>query len=99
AVCGSEGQRHALSGPWRCDGSHRQRDGRRPGAPAGSARTGSRDMKGVVVLGSTGSVGENTLDVLGRHPERFRLVGIGANRNAARLAEQVLKWRPAYAAL
>src|SRR5581483_9722728 len=56
-------------------------------------------MKVVVVLGSTGSVGENTLDVLGRHPERFRLVGIGANRNAARLAEQVLKWRPAYAAL
>ncbi|MGH8140164.1 MAG: 1-deoxy-D-xylulose-5-phosphate reductoisomerase [Steroidobacteraceae bacterium] len=56
-------------------------------------------MTGVVVLGSTGSVGESTLDVLARHPDRFTLVAIGANRNAARLAEQVLRWRPAYAAL
>ena len=56
-------------------------------------------MKGVVVLGSTGSIGVNTLDVLGRHPDRFRLVAIGAHRNARRLAEQVLRWRPSYAAL
>ena len=34
-------------------------------------------MIGVAVLGSTGSVGESTLDVLGRHSERFRLVAIG----------------------
>ncbi|MDB6092328.1 MAG: 1-deoxy-D-xylulose 5-phosphate reductoisomerase [Gammaproteobacteria bacterium] len=56
-------------------------------------------MIGVVVLGSTGSVGESTLDVLARHPDRFRLVAIGANRNAAKLAEQIARWRPAYAAL
>ncbi len=56
-------------------------------------------MKGVVVLGSTGSVGVSTLDVLARHPDRFRLVALGANRNAKRLAEQVLRWRPTYAAL
>ncbi len=56
-------------------------------------------MIGVVVLGSTGSVGESTLDVLARNPDRFRLVALGANRNAARLAEQVRRWRPAYAAL
>jgi 1-deoxy-D-xylulose-5-phosphate reductoisomerase len=54
---------------------------------------------GVVVLGSTGSVGESTLDVLARHPDRFRLVAIGANRNVAKLAEQIIRWRPAYAAL
>jgi 1-deoxy-D-xylulose-5-phosphate reductoisomerase len=54
---------------------------------------------GVVVLGSTGSVGESTLDVLARHPERFKLIALGANRSAAKLAEQVLRWRPAYAAL
>ncbi len=47
-------------------------------------------MIGVAVLGSTGSIGESTLDVLGRHPERFKLVALGANRNAAKLAEQVL---------
>jgi 1-deoxy-D-xylulose-5-phosphate reductoisomerase len=56
-------------------------------------------MIGVAVLGSTGSVGENTLDVLARHPDRFRLVAIAANTNAAKLARQILTWRPAYAAL
>ena len=56
-------------------------------------------MIGVVVLGSTGSVGVNTLDVLARNPDRYRLVALGANRNAARLAEQIRQFRPAYAAL
>ena len=56
-------------------------------------------MIGVAVLGSTGAGGESTLDVLARHPERFRLVAIAANSNASKLARQVLTWRPAYAAL
>jgi 1-deoxy-D-xylulose-5-phosphate reductoisomerase len=56
-------------------------------------------MIGVVVLGSTGSVGESTLDVIARHPQRFRLVGIAANNNAAKLARQIRTWRPQYAAL
>ncbi len=56
-------------------------------------------MIGVVVLGSTGSVGENTLDVLARNPDRFRLVALGANRSVAKLAQQIRQWRPAYAAL
>ena len=56
-------------------------------------------MIGVAVLGSTGSVGESTLDVLARHPERFRTVAIAAHTNAAKLARQVLAFRPAYAAL
>jgi 1-deoxy-D-xylulose-5-phosphate reductoisomerase len=56
-------------------------------------------MIGVVVLGSTGSIGESTLDVLARHPQRFRLIGIGANRNVEKFAAQILKYRPAYAAL
>ncbi|HEV3176976.1 MAG TPA: 1-deoxy-D-xylulose-5-phosphate reductoisomerase [Stellaceae bacterium] len=56
-------------------------------------------MIGVAVLGSTGSVGESTLDVLARHPERFRLVALAANTNAAKLARQVRDFRPAYAAL
>ena len=56
-------------------------------------------MIGVVVLGSTGSVGANTLDVIERNPDRFRLVAIGANRNAATLAQQIRRFRPAYAAL
>jgi 1-deoxy-D-xylulose-5-phosphate reductoisomerase len=44
-------------------------------------------------------VGENTLAVLARHPQRFRLVAIAANSNAAKLAQQVRAWRPSYAAL
>ena len=56
-------------------------------------------MIGVAVLGSTGSIGESTLDVVARHPDRFRLVAVGANRSAAKLAAQVLRYRPAYAAL
>jgi 1-deoxy-D-xylulose-5-phosphate reductoisomerase len=54
---------------------------------------------GVAVLGSTGSIGESTLDVVARHPDRFRLVAIGANRNVAKLTEQVARYRPDYAAL
>ena len=56
-------------------------------------------MIGVAVLGSTGSIGESTLDVVARHPDRFRLVAIGANRNVTKLAEQIARHRPAYAAL
>lgn len=56
-------------------------------------------MIGVAVLGSTGSIGESTLDVLARHPDRFRVVALAANRNAARLAQQAIEWRPDYVAL
>ena len=56
-------------------------------------------MIGVTVLGSTGSIGESTLDVIARHPQRFRLVAIAAHTNAAKLARQVRTFRPAYAAL
>lgn len=56
-------------------------------------------MKGIAILGATGSVGESTLDVVARHPARFRVVALGAQRNAARLAEQALRFRPEVAAL
>ena len=56
-------------------------------------------MTGIAVLGSTGSVGESTLDVVSRHPDRFEVVALAAHRNAARLAEQIRRWRPRYAAL
>ncbi|NDF86147.1 MAG: 1-deoxy-D-xylulose-5-phosphate reductoisomerase, partial [Gammaproteobacteria bacterium] len=35
---------------------------------------------GVAVLGSTGTIGDNTLDVISRHPERFRAIALGARR-------------------
>jgi len=56
-------------------------------------------VKGVAILGSTGSVGEHTLDVVARHPDRFRVVALGANRNVARLADQCVRFSVPYAAL
>ena len=47
---------------------------------------------GVAILGSTGSVGEATLDVVARHPDRFRVVALGAHRNAEKLAAQALRF-------
>ena len=54
---------------------------------------------GLGSVGSTGSVGESTLDVVARHPTKFRVVALGAQRSAARLAEQALRFRPDVVAL
>ena len=56
-------------------------------------------MIGVTVLGSTGSIGVSTLDVVSRHPERFRVVALTANGNVDRLAEQCRRFRPPYAVM
>ncbi|HWD40895.1 MAG TPA: 1-deoxy-D-xylulose-5-phosphate reductoisomerase [Fimbriimonas sp.] len=45
-------------------------------------------MKRVVVLGSTGSIGTQTLDVIAQHPDRLKVVGLAARRNAEFLQEQ-----------
>lgn len=54
---------------------------------------------GIAVLGSTGSIGESTLDVLRRHPDRYRVVALVARSSAARLVEQALEFRPDYVAI
>ena len=51
-------------------------------------------MKRVAILGSTGSIGVNTLAVIAEHPEEFRVVGLGARANVERLAEQVRRFHP-----
>ena len=56
-------------------------------------------MRGVSVLGSTGSIGTSTLNVLRRHRDRFRLVALTAGSNASLLAEQVAEWQPAFSGL
>jgi 1-deoxy-D-xylulose-5-phosphate reductoisomerase len=56
-------------------------------------------MKRIAILGSTGSVGVQALDVVARHRDRFEVVALAANRNAERLAEQVRAFRPRFAAL
>lgn len=56
-------------------------------------------MKGLCVLGSTGSIGVSTLDVVGRHPEQYRVIALTANGNVSRLIEQCVRFRPAYAVM
>src|SRR5882672_3532885 len=53
----------------------------------------------VTILGSTGSVGYNTIDLVLRQPERFRVEALTANRNAKLLAEQALAVRARFAAV
>ncbi len=48
----------------------------------------------VVILGSTGSVGTSTLDVIARHPDRFELFGLSGHRRLDELAAQCRQWRP-----
>jgi 1-deoxy-D-xylulose-5-phosphate reductoisomerase len=56
-------------------------------------------MKGIAILGSTGSIGQSALAVVDAHPAKVRVVGLAAGANAARLAEQVAKYRPSRWAL
>lgn len=51
-------------------------------------------LRGVAVLGATGSIGVNTLDVISRHPDRFRVVVLTANSQVDRLFEQCKRFQP-----
>lgn len=51
-------------------------------------------MKSIVILGSTGSIGTNTLDIVERFPDEFRIVGLTAGNNDEVLAEQIRRFRP-----
>ncbi|MBI2370385.1 MAG: 1-deoxy-D-xylulose-5-phosphate reductoisomerase [Deltaproteobacteria bacterium] len=51
-------------------------------------------MKRLAILGSTGSIGVNTLDIVRRFPERFEVVSLAAGRNLDQLADQVRHFRP-----
>ncbi|WP_024303100.1 1-deoxy-D-xylulose-5-phosphate reductoisomerase [Pseudogulbenkiania sp. MAI-1] len=55
--------------------------------------------QGIVVLGATGSIGMNTLDVVARHPERYRVVALAAQRQVDRLFEQCRRFRPTFAVM
>lgn len=59
--------------------------------PQSAPRT---EPRSITILGSTGSVGCNTLDLIERSPGRYRVDALTANRNVARLAEQARRLRP-----
>jgi 1-deoxy-D-xylulose-5-phosphate reductoisomerase len=56
-------------------------------------------MKRISLLGSTGSIGTQTLDVVRKHPDRFAVAALVAGSNAELLASQVDEFRPALAVL
>ena len=56
-------------------------------------------MKNIVILGSTGSIGTSTLDVISRFPDEFRVVGLAAGSNDQALEDQIRIFRPDVVAL
>lgn len=56
-------------------------------------------MQNLTVLGSTGSIGGSTLDVVARHPDKFRIVALTAHRQLDLLFRQCMQFNPRYAVL
>ncbi len=56
-------------------------------------------MKAITLLGSTGSIGTQTLEIVEQHPDKFRLVGIAAGSNVELLAKQIRQFRPEIVAI
>lgn len=57
------------------------------------------EMRHLTVLGSTGSIGESTLDVVARHPSRFKIVALTANTNVDKMFAQCQQFIPRYAVM
>ena len=56
-------------------------------------------MKPITLLGSTGSIGTQTLDIVNQYPERFRVVGMTAGGNVELFAQQILQFKPEIVAI
>jgi 1-deoxy-D-xylulose-5-phosphate reductoisomerase len=56
-------------------------------------------MKALAILGSTGSIGVSTLEIVAAHPERFRVAALTAGRNLALLEQQIRTFRPTLVAV
>ena len=57
------------------------------------------ERKRIAILGSTGSIGRQTLEVISWHPERFEVVGLAARQDVALFRAQVERFKPRVAAL
>lgn len=58
-----------------------------------------KPSKGICILGSTGTIGVNTLDVISRHTDDFHVVAITANNNLEKILQQCLEYQPVYAVM
>ncbi len=56
-------------------------------------------MKAITLVGSTGSIGTQTLDIVSQYPEQFRIIGLAAGQNIEMLAAQIRQFRPQIAAI
>ena len=56
-------------------------------------------QKAISILGSTGSIGTQTLDIVSDHPDKFRVVGLAAGSNVELLAQQIRTYQPEIVAL
>ena len=56
-------------------------------------------MKAITLLGSTGSIGTQTLDIVTQYPEQFRIVGLAAGKNVTMLAQQIRQFLPEIVAI
>jgi len=56
-------------------------------------------VKAITLIGSTGSIGTQTLDIVAQYPEQFRIVGLAAGSNVELLASQVRQFRPSIVAI
>ncbi|MCY3954943.1 MAG: 1-deoxy-D-xylulose-5-phosphate reductoisomerase, partial [Nitrospira sp.] len=56
-------------------------------------------MKQIVLLGSTGSIGDSTLDIVAKFPDRFSILGLAARHSDEKLEKQVRSFHPKYVAL
>src|SRR5207245_5347730 len=66
---------------------------------ADGAILAAMNIRCITLLGSTGSIGRSALDVVARHPERFRILALAAHSQWERLLEQCRQFRPRFAAL
>lgn len=54
------------------------------------------EIKNIAILGSTGSIGTQTLDIVARFPDRFNIIALVAHRNVDRLKDQIKKFQPEF---
>lgn len=81
------------------DRSHVQGTPLADSAPTDLSTNGSASPRGLAILGSTGSIGRNCLEIVAAHPTRFRVVALSGHRNLDLLRKQVEIFRPKYVIL
>lgn len=59
----------------------------------------AKERKKIVILGSTGSIGRSTLEIVELYPELYEVIGLSARSNVSLLAEQAVKFKPKYVAI